>query len=64
MEYLKSHVQDIKFYPKTADSFAKGRKIRGREKLLGSFAVIFFFSRKSSGLDDQVVMWRERCGWI
>lgn len=53
MEYLKSHVQDIKFYPKTADSFARGRKIRGREKLLGSFAVIFSFQ-------ERVVAWTTR----
>lgn len=30
MEYLKSHVQEIEFYPKPIDSFAKGRLEVGR----------------------------------
>lgn len=56
MEYLKSNIQKIGFYPKIIDSLAKGRKTGDGEKLLELYGDL---SKESSGLDYQVVMGRE-----
>lgn len=53
MEYLKSYVQEIGFYPKIIDNYATGRTPRGRKMLLELCGDL---SKEGCGLDCQVVM--------